>query len=607
MRLPRLIALALLPALAAAQTVNVSVDATQIIRTVDERIFGANAVIWDQHAATEQTITMLQAAGLRAVRVPGGSLSDEYHWRVNRTLANTWTWASHFGSFTKVITALNAQTVATVNYGTGTPEEAAAWVAYANASPTTTANTLNVVIGPDAKGYDWKTAAVWANLREAAPLAVDDGMNFLRLGRAAAVGVKYWEIGNECYGTWETDEQAVRHDPYTYAVRAKDYIAKMKAVDPTIKIGVVAVTGETSYANNTAHPATNPRTGAVRNGWTPVMLTTLKAQGVTPDFIIYHRYDQAPGQESDAALLQSARTWPDDVADLRQQLNDYLGTAAAGVEILVTENNSVYTDPGKQSTSVVNGLFLADSIGHLLQTEVNALLWWDIRNGTPTSNGQIVGNQSASLYGWRNYGDYGMISTPLAGAATDAYTGYPTYYVMKLLAHFARGGDAVVKATSSSNLLTVFAAKRADGSLTLLVLNKDPANTLTASIALTGFAAPATANRYAYGIAQDNAAKPGGSGAVDIETLQTAVSGTPFSASFAPYSATVIALGGGAPVPPPPPTPPTPPPPTTPSTPAPTPGSGGGGGGGGGAPSLWFGGALILLGVAHRWRCAVRT
>src|SRR5690606_12263914 len=127
-----------------------------------------------------------------------------------------------------------------------------------------------------------------------------------------------------------------------------------------------------------------------------------------------------------------------------------------GVEILVTENNSVYTDPGKQSTSVVNGLFLADSIGNLLQTEVNALLWWDIRNGTPTSNGQIVGNRSPSLYGWRNYGDYGMISTPTAGGATGYYTGYPTYYVMKLLSYFARGGDTVVKVTSSSNLLTVF-------------------------------------------------------------------------------------------------------------------------------------------------------
>ena len=53
------------------------------------------------------------------------------------------------------------------------------------------------------------------------------------LGRAAPVGAKYWEIGNECYGTWETDLQSVAHDPTTYANRVQAYMAKMKAVDPT--------------------------------------------------------------------------------------------------------------------------------------------------------------------------------------------------------------------------------------------------------------------------------------------------------------------------------------------------------------------------------------
>ncbi|HEX2861412.1 MAG TPA: hypothetical protein VHN79_07220, partial [Lacunisphaera sp.] len=341
------------------------------------------------------------------------------------------------------------------------------------------------------------------------------------------------------------------------------------------------------------------------NGWTPVMLATLKQIGVTPDFLIYHRYDQAPGQETDAFLLQSAKTWPVDVASLRQQLNDYLGAAGAGVEIIVTENNSVYSDPGKQSTSLVNGLFLADSIGNLLQTEVNGLMWWDIRNGTPVSNGQLLGNQSGSLYGWRNYGDYGMLSSPTAGYATTYYERYPTYHVMKLLSSFARGGDAVVKATSSSSQLAVFAAKRADGALTLLVLNKDPAATLTASIALTGFAPPATANVYSYGIPQDNAAKPGATASPEIASAGMNVSGATFSASFAPYSATVISLGGTAAPLPPPTTPTTPTPPTTPSNPPTPPSSGGGGGGGGGgAPSALF---LVMLATLAGARRLLRT
>src|SRR4029079_7881514 len=102
--------------------------------------------------------------------------------------------------------------------------------------------------------------------------------------------------------------------------------------------------------------------GQVHNGWTPVMLTTLRSLGVTPDFLIHHSYLQGPGLEGDAALLQSARIWTSDAANLRQMLTDYLGAAGAGVELACTEHNSVYTNPGKQSTSLVNGLFLADTI-----------------------------------------------------------------------------------------------------------------------------------------------------------------------------------------------------------------------------------------------------
>lgn len=574
------------PALALAQSVTLSVDTTLAVRTIDERVFGVNAVMWDAQSASTPTLTLLQAADIRTIRVPGGSLSDEYHWRTNTTLTNTWTWAAGFNAFTALITGLNAAAFVTVNYGTGTPEEAAAWVAYANASETSTANTINTVIGTDAKGYNWQTAASWANLRAASPLSVNDGMNFLRMGRASALGLKYWEIGNENYGTWETDEQAVKNDAYTYANRVKDYISKMKAVDPSIKIGVVVVPSETDYANgHTSHPAKNPRTNVVYNGWTPVMLTRLKELGVTPDFIIYHRYEQAPAAdqpgnpESDAGLLQKAKTWPNDAAFLRQQLVDYLGaTAAAKVEMVVTENNSVYAKPGKQTTSLVNGLFLADSVGNILQTEFNAMVWWDLRNGAESGN-----NNSSALYGWRGYGDYGILS-----ASSEPY---PTYYAIKLLAKFARKLDTVVSATSNNALLSVFAVKSIEGPLKLLVINKDPATSLNASISLTGYNPPAAAYVYSYGKPQDDAARTG-SGSTDIATNTMAVSGATFSAAFAPYSVTVISLDSTATPPPAPvPTPPAP-------TPTPPPSSGGGGGG---APSLWFVGALVMLSVMH-WR-----
>lgn len=467
-----------LVAAAPPAVVNLNVKASNPIRTVDSRIFGVNTAVWDGSLNTSATATLLKAAAFRILRFPGGSLSDDYHWKTNTTGSNNWTWATGFDAFAVVAKASSVQSFITVNYGTGTSQEAADWVTNAN--------------------------------------------------KTKALGLKYWEIGNECYGTWESDTQAVPHDPYTYAVRAKDYITKMKAVDPTIKIGVVAVTGEDSFVNNSNHPAVNPRTGVTHNGWTPVMLTTLKSLGVTPDFVIYHRYEQGPGSENDATLLQSAKTWKNDAADLRQQLTDYLGGAGASVELVCTENNSVYTNPGKQTTSLVNGLFWLDSLANLAQTEFNAMVWWDLRNGQESGN-----NNDASLYGWRQYGDYGIMSYN-----NDTY---PTYYAMKLLSKFAKDGDTIVTTSTDYPLLSCYAAKRADGTLALLVINKSADTTLNGGFALTGFAPKSAATTSSYGIPQDDAARTG-TGSKDLKAGTLTGASASFSKTFPPYSATVIVL-----------------------------------------------------------------
>ena len=345
---------------------HLTVNASQPIRTADARWFGVNTPNWDNGLDTPQTMTLLTNMGAQALRFPGGSESDDYHWLFDRTDNNTWTWASSLANFIHVITNVNGQAMTTLNYGTGFTNEAAAWVAYVNAS-----TTNSQALGEDATGTNWSTAGYWASLRASAPLGADDGKNFLRISCAAPLGFKYWEIGNEVYGSWETDSNTVPHDPYTYALRSRDYISLMKAVDPTVKIGVVVTPGEDSYANNSSHPALNPRTGQTHNGWTPVLLATLKSLGVTPDFAIHHRYPQDPGNETDAGLLGSSTGWTSDAANLRQMITDYVGSNGTNIELLCTENNSVSSAPGKQSVSLVNGLFRADSLAQLMQTEFN--------------------------------------------------------------------------------------------------------------------------------------------------------------------------------------------------------------------------------------------
>jgi hypothetical protein len=271
------------------------------------------------------------------------------------------------------------------------------------------------------------------------------------------------------------------------------------------------------------------------------MLATMRSLGVTPDFLIYHRYAQAPGAESDQGLLLSNGTWNTDAADLRQQLNDYLGAAAPGVELDCTENNSVYSNPGKQTTSLVNGLFLADSVCAAMNTEFNSVVWWDMRNGQETNN-----NNSSSLYGWRQYGDYGVTDSVDPAGPSDTY---PTFYVDRLMQHFARGGDQLLSSASDYSLLSVCAAQRKSGGLTLLVVNKSANNTLNANITISGATPGSTGTLYSYGIPQDNAAKTG-VGSADIATSPVSGLSTSFSFNFPAYSANVIAFGpGGAPSP----------------------------------------------------------
>jgi len=464
---------------ARAVTTHIAVNPERIVRTVDRRFFGINTADWDSDFTNPETLDELRELGLQFLRFPGGSESDEYHWASNTTDSNTWKWATSFDAFAKVATNLGAQAIITVNYGTGSPAEAAAWVTHS---------------------------------------------------RDASYQFTYWEVGNECYGSWETDSNANPHDPFTYATRAASYIQAMKAADPTIKVGVVVTTGEDNNANGyTSHPATNLTTGQIHYGWMPVVMSTLQSLGVQPDFAIYHWYPEYTDSEVDETLLAGAGNWSGDYANLRGMETNYFGPDGTNIELLITENNSNSGLQGKQSTSLVNGLYYLDSAAQAMQTGFNSYVWWDLRNGV-----DLTGSMSDTLYGWRMYGDLGIVN----GVGNIISNRYPTYYTMKLMKYFARPDESIVSATSDFPSVTAYASRATNGALRLLVINKDPAATLGAQISLDDYTPATNAIVYSYGMPQDNA-NNGGPGSPDIATNSFSASAA-FSNIFAPYSATVF-------------------------------------------------------------------
>jgi len=152
--------------------------------SINPGIFGINAALWDGDLLADRTIQQVKAVRHHILRYPGGLRADDDHWK---EVLDKKDYLVDTDEFLEFCRQTNTEPMFTVNYGSGTPEEAAAWVRYVN-------------VEKKAK-------------------------------------VKYWEVGNELYGDW--------HPHYTtgteYGKRSAEFIKAMKAVDPTIEVAVVWV------------------------------------------------------------------------------------------------------------------------------------------------------------------------------------------------------------------------------------------------------------------------------------------------------------------------------------------------------------------------------
>lgn len=526
----------------------VNVYAAQAIRTATAQTLGVNLTGWDGMLAQDsynpaattpdaKTVQFLKNAGMGLVRLSSGSGTDEWHFNVEND-PNGFT--SGAGLMANVAKAAGAQAIVTVNFGTGTPQEAAAYLAYLNGSVNN-----NFVIGVDANGQDWGTVADWASLRSQTALAQDDGLNHLRVGQANPFGFKYFEVGNEAYfGAWQGYQMP---DPVQYVSFSKQFADLAANIDPNASIGLgVGNAGEWDDA------------------WNVPVLQEAANEGFTPGWISDHFYVYDGNNEtalSDKQLLQnsvsnststmpihgsSPRNFAGRAAAYRELLNENLGAAASSVKLLCAEFNSDADASNKQSTSLVHGLFFADAIGSIQGTEYQGLVAWDLRNYY-----QTMPNNS-SFYGWRTGADDGMLGTWSDGSTTPAtgpYVPYASYFAEQLAGKMIHTGDRVVKAVSNSATLSVYAVREQNGHLSLLVINKSSTATDKTTFNVSGFVPKTSVVGYTYGKTEDTAQSKtrDGSAKLTQKTATLAVTSlaggnSRFTISFAPYSMTVIDL-----------------------------------------------------------------
>lgn len=418
----------------AAAINTVTVDQSSTGPRVTDQIMGMNMAVWVD-PTMPAIVPAFTTAGIKAMRWPGGSDSDLYHWQTN-TLCNGG-YANANATFQLTLSDLivpsGVDVAATANYGTnaactgpGDPAEAAAWVTD----------------------------------------ALNNGDH-----------VSHWTVGNEVYGSWETDLHAIPHDAATYASAvATGYYPQMKAANPNTLVGVVV------------EPGISP-------AWDPIVLSQAPY-----DFVEYHYYAQAPGYESDPYLVQqAAQAFAAGINSVKADL------AAAGkpnTPIYVGELGSVYSNPGKQSSSITQALFAGQVLGEMMNAGVARATWWIGFGGCSDATS---GNFSSSLYGWQNFGGYMVFSdgTPEYGCtnatAVPVGTPLPTARAFQLFSSVAVNGETVLSATVSGDTTDIRAyAATNNGGTALVLFNLNETTSESVAVALSGQTSASTVTVQTY-------------------------------------------------------------------------------------------------------------
>jgi hypothetical protein len=97
----------------------VTVDVGHVVGSVNLQVLGVNVDWWDSHVNTAQTEQMVQAAGLTMFRLGGGSSTDELHFNAQPMDA---------GNMFTLIDYVGGAGMITLDYGSGSPQEAAAYL-----------------------------------------------------------------------------------------------------------------------------------------------------------------------------------------------------------------------------------------------------------------------------------------------------------------------------------------------------------------------------------------------------------------------------------------------------------------------------------------------
>jgi hypothetical protein len=282
-------------------------------------------------------------------------------------------------------------------------------------------------------GDEGADVTINVNLRDGTPEQAAELVRYTNIEKG--YGVEYWAIGNEPTLFAEELRISGRADDYDteqFNREYREFAEAMLAVDPTIKLIGPELHQYQPVENS------NPKDSSGRD-W---MIEFLKANGDIVDVVSFHRYPLPGGNPNGVFTFEDLQLqsyeWEHTFAYLNGLIAEHTGRE---IPIAITEVNT-YWSPAVQGDvtpdSHYAAIWYAELLGQAIDSDVFMINHWLLAQAGP---------------------GHGMI---------DRSDVRPSYHTLQL---FRQLGSEQVHAESGVEGVSVYAAIRVDGALTIIVNN----------------------------------------------------------------------------------------------------------------------------------------
>jgi hypothetical protein len=345
-------------------------------------------------------------------------------------------------------------------------------------------------------------------------------------------GIKYWEIGNEQYSpTTEADFHSSPNTGASYALNEPAFYSSMKAVDPSILIGVPIGLGNYNWLSTYTLPV---------------------LMGASYDAVVWHNYPIHGNAVSDGTtpyMDRIAGGMSRPRSELLTMQTLLLNAGKSPDAIWVTEWNADRNGGGpwsRQTMGPIMPMFATIELAEYMRAGVQYATWWT-QGMSASCNTLYYDTSGTSAYSWWDCGGLPLTYPGKLWGETSVGLNpgdiTPVARAFQLLSQsgFATEGEHMLQTSvdsQNSPWLVSYGATHGK-SYAVILINRDRDNSHTVPVTLPNMSSGTSVQQWTYGRAQYDATQSGNWAVGPTYTVQGAWSGS-FNAVLPPWSVSVL-------------------------------------------------------------------